>query len=72
MSENEQTLLFDVLPECATPVSEASEEWRDARLLQIIEHIRFNPERLAAYLAGPDADVGFLDFMIERLGGRSQ
>jgi hypothetical protein len=69
-----QLLLFDAesLPEMATPVAEASVEWREAQMLRLIEGIRFNPERLAAYLVKHPGGVGFLNFMIERLGGRSQ
>lgn len=69
-----QLMLFPLadIPEVATPVSEASGEWRDAQMLRLIEGVRYTPERLAAYV-GTDLDrVGFLDFMIERLGGRSQ
>jgi hypothetical protein len=54
-----------------TPVAEASVEWREAQMLRLIEGVRFNPERLAAYV-GLNGDVGFLDFLIERFGGRSQ
>lgn len=46
-------------------------EWHEARMLQLTEGIRFDPERLARYVED-GGDVGFLDFMIERLGGRSQ
>jgi hypothetical protein len=56
----------------ATPASEASMEWREAQMLRLVEGIRFNPERLAAYVADNSDGTGFLDFMIERLGGRSQ
>ena len=59
------------LPEMATPVSEASVEWREAQIVRLAEDIRFNPEHLAAYI-GRGGDVGFLDFLIERFGGRSQ
>jgi hypothetical protein len=67
-------MLFDAesLPEMATPVSEASQEWHDARMLRLVETIRFSPERLAAYEASCPDGRGFLDFVIERLGGRSQ
>lgn len=54
------------------PVSEASQEWDDVRLLRLVEGVRFSPERLARYLADDPDGIGFLDFMIERLGGRSQ
>ena len=60
------------LPEMALPVSEASQEWRDAQLLRLIEGIRYDPERLAAYVAKSPDGEGFLNYMIERLGGRSQ
>lgn len=54
------------------PVSETSQEWEDVRLLRLVEGVRFNPERLARYLGDDPDRIGFLDFMIERLGGRSQ
>ena len=69
---SEQPLLFGSLPEAAAPVSEASDEWRDAQLLRLVEGIRFDPARLARYMADNPDGTGFLDFMIERLGGRSQ
>ena len=53
-------------------MSEASPEWRDAQLLRLIEGVRYDPERLARYVADNPDGMGFLDFMIERLGGRSQ
>jgi hypothetical protein len=66
-------MLFDAksLPEMAIPVAEASVEWREAQMLRLVEGIRFSPERLASYLSR-GGDAGFLDFVIERLGGRSQ
>lgn len=75
-----QPLLFstDEIPETATPVSEASQEWMDAQLLQAVESIRFNESRCAGYVAAVGRDAhsvdprGFLDFVIEQLGGRSQ
>lgn len=75
-----QPMLFqaDQVPEMAIPVSEGSWEWRDARMLQSVERILFDPERLVDYEASvkrlaPDANPrGFLEFVIEQLGGRSQ
>jgi hypothetical protein len=64
--------LFENLPEMATPVSEASQEWHDARLLRLVEGILYNPERLAAYVAKQPDGRDFLEFVIWRLGGRSQ
>ena len=76
----DQPLLFpaDQIPKTAIPVSVDSWEWRDAQMLQSVERILFNPDRLADYEASvkqmaPDADPRiFLEFVIEQLGGRSQ
>ena len=76
----DEPLLFPVeeIPKMAVPVSEASPEWQDALTLKMVEAVRFNPERLAHYRAeiavtAPGVDpVEFLDYMIERAGGRSQ
>ncbi|HXA23733.1 MAG TPA: hypothetical protein VNW90_15690 [Acetobacteraceae bacterium] len=69
-----QPMLFDAadVPEMAVPVAEHSQEWRDAQLLQLVEGVRFDPQRLAAYVAGAPDGCEFLDYVIERLGGRSQ
>jgi hypothetical protein len=64
--------LFETLPEVATPVGEASQEWHDARLLRLVEGVRYDPDRLAAYLAKQPDGLGFLDHVIWQLGGRSQ
>jgi hypothetical protein len=83
MSEEPQTtdpMLFgpDEIPEMALPISEASQEWQDALLLRAAESIRFDPGKLAIYRAAvsviaPGVDVvEFLDYLIERVGGRSQ
>ena len=74
------TMLFppEEIPETAIPVSEASPEWQEALLIKAVESVRFNPERLAEYraalaLSAPDVDpVEFLDYLIDRAGGRSQ
>jgi hypothetical protein len=60
------------LPTTAVRVSENSQEWHDAQLLKLVESIRFNPERLASFVARQRDGVGFLDFMLWQLGGRSQ
>jgi len=52
--------------------SEASPEWHAAMMLRLIEDVRFNPEKLAHYLRDDPGRIGFLDHMIEMLGGRSQ
>ena len=69
-----EPLLFEPheIPETPVPVSEASPEWRDALMLRLVESVRFNPERLVTYVANEPDRIGFLDFVIERLGGRSQ
>ena len=63
------------IPEVAVPVNEASPEWQDAIILRAFEHIRFDPAKLAAYEAALPPSINgreFLDYMIERTGGRSQ
>jgi len=60
------------LPEMATPVSEASQEWLEAQLLRLIEGVRHDPERLTSYVAAIPDGAAFLDWVIKRLGGRSQ
>ena len=55
-----------------TQVSEDSLEWRDAQMLRLIESVRFNPERLAQYVGNQPDRIEFLDFVLRRLGGRSQ
>ena len=74
MTADIQRMLFhpDELPETAVPVSEASQEWHDARLLRLVEGVRFNPERLAAYVTKQRDGLEFLDFVLWKLGGRSQ
>ena len=74
MTVTVQPLLFDAadLPVMASPVSEASMEWRQAQLLRLVEAVRFNPEALARYAADNPDRVAFLDFTITMLGGRSQ
>jgi hypothetical protein len=64
--------LVENLPEVATPVSEASQEWHDVQLLRIIEGILYNPERLAAYVAKQPDGRDFQEFVVWQLGGRSQ
>jgi hypothetical protein len=55
-------------PEMPPPVSV---EWLAAQTLQMVEATRFDPARLASYTRR-GGDAAFLDFVIERLGGRSQ
>ena len=65
----------EALPEMAVPVAEWSDEWRAAQMLRLVEGLRFDPARLAAYEAtvptGRDFR-DFLDFVIWQCGGRSQ
>lgn len=70
---------LEEIPQMAVPVSEASPEWQDALLLKAVEGVRFNPERLAKFrsdiaikVPGIGDPVNFLDYLIERAGGRSQ
>jgi hypothetical protein len=78
---DEQPMLFASadLPRAAVPAAEWSQEWADARMLKVVEAVRFDPARLAAYEAGlremgfePGHPTGFLDFVIAQVGGRSQ
>jgi hypothetical protein len=70
----EEPLLFDAadIPEMAVPVAEWSIEAREASMLQLIERIRYDPVRLAAYEAKVPDGRDFLDHVIWQLGGRSQ
>jgi hypothetical protein len=75
-----QPLLFPAseMPKAAIPVCEASQEWMDAQLLRSVEGIRFDEGKCAADVASVESAApggdrrGFLDFVIEQLGGRSQ
>lgn len=84
---NDESTQFDLfaaadLPRAPIPVPEWSQEWMDARLLRAAEGIRFDAARLhdceTKLRARLGADYsatsfrGFLDHVIQHLGGRSQ